>query len=136
MARTVDTDRDHETEVLRAAAEHRGSAFVEIYQNCNVFNDGAFDAVRAKGREANQIRLENGKPVRFGIDEERGVVRDRDGRLGFADVADAGEDALLIHDAHDPNPSHAFALAHLAERPTGPTPIGVVRAADRPLPRR
>jgi 2-oxoglutarate ferredoxin oxidoreductase subunit beta len=133
VARTVDTDRDHETEVLRAVAEHRGSAFVEIYQNCNVFNDGAFDAVRAKGKKANQIRLEHGKPVRFGTDEERGVVRDRDGRLGFADVADAGEDALLVHDAHDPNPSHAFALAHLAERPTGPTPIGVFRAVDRPL---
>jgi 2-oxoglutarate/2-oxoacid ferredoxin oxidoreductase subunit beta len=133
VARTVDTDRDHETEVLRAAAEHRGSAFVEIYQNCNVFNDGAFDAVRAKGKKANQIRLEHGKPVRFGTDKERGVVRDRDGRLGFADVADAGEDALLVHDAHDPNPSHAFALAHLAERPTGPTPIGVFRAVDRPL---
>jgi 2-oxoglutarate/2-oxoacid ferredoxin oxidoreductase subunit beta len=132
-ARTVDTDRDHETEVLRAAAEHRGSAFVEIYQNCNVFNDGAFDAVRAKGKKANQIRLEQGKPVRFGTDEERGVVRDRDGHLGFADVADAGEEALLVHDAHDPNPSHAFALAHLAERPTGPTPIGVFRAVDRPL---
>jgi 2-oxoglutarate/2-oxoacid ferredoxin oxidoreductase subunit beta len=133
VARTVDTDREHETEVLRAAAEHRGSAFVEIYQNCNVFNDGAFDAVRAKGRRANQIRLEHGKPIRFGTDEERGVVRNRDGRLGFADVADAGEDALLVHDAYDPNPSHAFALAHLAERPTGPTPIGVFRAVDRPL---
>ena len=133
VARTVDTDRDHETEVLRAAAEHRGSAFVEIYQNCNVFNDGAFDAVRAKGRKANQIRLEHGKPIRFGSDEERGVVRDRAGRLGFADVADAGEDALLVHDAHDRNPSHAFALAHLAERPTGPTPIGVFRAVERPL---
>jgi 2-oxoglutarate/2-oxoacid ferredoxin oxidoreductase subunit beta len=133
VARTVDTDRDHETEVLRAAAEHRGSAFVEIYQNCNVFNDGAFDAVRAKGRRANQIRLEHGKPVRFGTDEKRGVVRGRDGRLAFADIADAGEDALLVHDAHDPNPSHAFALAHLAERPTGPTPIGVFRDVDRPL---
>jgi 2-oxoglutarate/2-oxoacid ferredoxin oxidoreductase subunit beta len=132
-ARTVDTDRDHQTGVLRAAAKHRGSAFVEIYQNCNVFNDGAFDAVRAKGKKANQIRLEHGKPIRFGTDEERGVVRDRDGRLGFADVADVGEAALLVHDAHHPNPSHAFALAHLAERPTGPTPIGVFRAVDHPL---
>jgi 2-oxoglutarate ferredoxin oxidoreductase subunit beta len=132
-ARTVDTDREHETDVLRAAAEHRGSAFVEIYQNCNVFNDGAFDAVRAKGRKANQIRLEHGKPIRFGSEDERGVVRVRDGRLGFADVADAGEDEVLVHDAHDPNPSHAFALAHLADRPTGPTPIGVFRAVERPL---
>jgi 2-oxoglutarate/2-oxoacid ferredoxin oxidoreductase subunit beta len=133
VARTVDTDRKHETEVLRAAAEHRGSALIEIYQNCNVFNDGAFDAVRAKGKQANQIRLEHGKPIRFGDDDERGVVRDAAGRLSLADVAEVGEDALLVHDAHDPNPSLAFALAHLAERPTGPTPIGVFRAVDRPL---
>src|SRR5689334_8773695 len=63
VARAVDTDRGHVADVLRAAAEHRGTAFVEIYQNCNVFNDGAFDAVREKGRkEANQIRLEHGQP--------------------------------------------------------------------------
>ena len=133
VARTVDTDRGHEAEVLRAAAEHRGSALIEIYQNCNVFNDGAFDAVRAKGRKANQIRLEHGKPIRFGADDERGVVRDDAGRLSLAHVADVGEDALLVHDAHDPNPSLAFALAHLAERPTGPTPIGVFRAVERPV---
>jgi 2-oxoglutarate/2-oxoacid ferredoxin oxidoreductase subunit beta len=119
--------------VLRAAADHRGSAFIEIYQNCNVFNDGAFDAVRAKGREANQIRLEHGEPIRFGAERERGVVRDPSGGLSIADVAEAGEDALLVHDAHDPNPSQAFALAHLADRPTGPTPIGVFRAVERPL---
>jgi 2-oxoglutarate ferredoxin oxidoreductase subunit beta len=132
VARTVDTDRTHETEVLRAAAEHDGSALIEIYQNCNVFNDGAFDAVRGKGREANQIRLEHGEPIRFGADGERGVVKGPDGRLRIADVAEAGEDALLVHDAHDPNPSQAFALAHLAQRPSEPTPIGVFRAVDRP----
>src|SRR5689334_23685476 len=114
VARTVDTDRGHETEVLPAAAAHRGSSFVEIYQNCNVFNDGAFDAVRAKGREANQIRLEHGSPIRFGAEGERGVVRDPNGALRIAEV---GEDALLVHDAHDPDPSNAFALAHLAPRP-------------------
>lgn len=133
VARTVDTDRKHETEVLRAAAEHRGSALVEIYQNCNVFNDGAFDAVRAKGREANQIRLTDGEPIRFGAEGERCVARDSTGRLEIADVAEVGEDAALVHDAGDPNPSCAFALAHLSERPTGPTPIGVFRSVERPL---
>jgi 2-oxoglutarate ferredoxin oxidoreductase subunit beta len=132
-ARTVDTDREHEAEVLRAASNHRGSALIEIYQNCNVFNDGAFDAVRAKGKEANQIRLEHGRPIRFGAEGERGVIRDPGGGLRIADVADAGEDALLVHDAHDPNPSQAFTLAHLADRPTEPTPIGVFRAVERPL---
>jgi len=133
VARTVDTDRSHQAEVLRAAADHEGSALVEIYQNCNVFNDGAFDAVRGKGKALNQIRLEHGKPIRFGVDDERGVIRKADGRLEIADLADVGEDALVVHDSHDPDPSQAFALAHLAERPTGPTPIGVFRAAERPV---
>jgi 2-oxoglutarate ferredoxin oxidoreductase subunit beta len=133
VARTVDTDRGHEAEVLRAAADHQGSALIEIYQNCNVFNDGAFDAVRAKGKEANQIRLEHGSPIRFGADGERGVVRDSSGTLRIADAAEFGEDQLLVHDAHDPDPSNAFALAHLAPRPSGPTPIGVFRDVERPV---
>ena len=89
VARTVDTDKEHVAETLRAAAAHQGAAFVEIYQNCNVFNDGAFDAVRAKGeKERNQIRLEHGQPIRFGAEGERGVVRGADGRLELVDVAD------------------------------------------------
>jgi 2-oxoglutarate ferredoxin oxidoreductase subunit beta len=134
VARTVDTDRAHVAEVLRAAAEHKGSSFVEIYQNCNVFNDGAFDAVRAKDRRlANQIPLEHGKPVRFGENLERGVARDRDGHLVIVDVDEVGEDGLVVHDAERADPSRAFALAHLSERPTGPTPIGVFRAVERPV---
>src|SRR4051812_19116895 len=134
VARTVDTDRAHVAEVLRAAAEHKGAAFVEIYQNCNVFNDGAFDAVREKGRkEANQIRLEHGKPIRFGAEGEHGVVWQADGSLAIVNVADVGEDALAVHDAERPDPSLAFALAHLAERPTGPTPVGVFRSVNRPV---
>src|SRR6478672_535824 len=119
VARTVDTDREHQADVLRAAAAHKGSALIEIYQNCNVFNDGAFDAVRGKGREANQIRLEDGKPIRFGAESERGVVRDADGRLRLESVSEVREDALVVHDARDPNPSQAFSLAHLSERPNG-----------------
>src|SRR5919202_862790 len=82
VARTVDTDREHETEVLRAAAAHQGTAFIEIYQNCNVFNDGAFDALRDKqhGAASNQIRLEDGQPVVF--DDGRRCVRvGENGRL-------------------------------------------------------
>ena len=131
-ARTVDTDRGHEAEVLRAAAQHQGSAFIEIYQNCNVFNDGAFEAVRGKRKAENQIRLEHGQPIRFGAELERGVVRGRDGKLSIADAPlDEGE--LLVHDANDPNPSHAFALAHLSDRPNAPTPIGVFRDTKRPV---
>jgi 2-oxoglutarate/2-oxoacid ferredoxin oxidoreductase subunit beta len=134
VARTVDTDKAHVAETLRAAAEHDGAAFVEIYQNCNVFNDGAFDAVRAKGqREQNQIRLVHGEQIRFGADGERGVARGPDGRLELVDVAEVGEDAILVHDAERPEPSLAFEIAHLAARPTGPTPIGVFRSVSRPI---
>ncbi len=135
VARTIDNDRRHFGEVLRAAAEHKGAAFIEIYQNCNVFNDGAFAAVRDKqaGAQQNQIRLEHGQPIRFGKDGERGVIQRRDGSLEIVSVADVGEEALLVHDAHRAEPSLAFALAHLAERPTEPTPIGVFREIDRPV---
>jgi 2-oxoglutarate/2-oxoacid ferredoxin oxidoreductase subunit beta len=134
VARTVDTDRTHAAEVLRAAAEHQGSAFVEIYQNCNVFNDGAFDAVRDKEQKAaNQIVLEHGEPIRFGENRERGVAWDRQGQLRIVDVPEAGEDELVVHDIHRHDPSLAFALAHLSERPTGPTPVGVFRSIERPV---
>src|SRR5947208_2323859 len=133
VARAVDTDRNHVAEVLRAAAEHQGTAFVEIYQNCNVFNDGAFDALREKeSRKHNMIMLEAGKPIRFGEENERGVVHRPDGSLEIVDVADVGEDALVVHDPEHRDPSRAFALAHLAERPTGPTPVGVFRSVARP----
>ena len=134
VARTLDVDRAHLTGVLREAAAHRGTAFVEIYQNCNVFNDHAFDALTVKETKAkNQIRLEHGRPIRFGEESERGVVHAGDGSLAVVDVADVGEEALLVHDATRPDPSLAFALAHLSERPTGPTPIGVFRAVERPV---
>jgi len=133
VARTIDVEKKHVASVLRAAAEHEGAAFVEIYQNCNVFNDGAFDAVRGKGGAANQIHLEHGEPIRFGPDGERGVIRAPDGGLAVADVKDVGETGLVVHDAHLDNPSHAAALARLAERPNGPTPIGVFRAVERPV---
>jgi 2-oxoglutarate ferredoxin oxidoreductase subunit beta len=134
VARTVDTDKQHFASVLRAAAGHHGAAFVEIYQNCNVFNDGAFDAVREKGqREVNQIHLEHDEPIRFGRELERGVIRTADGSLELADVAEVGDDAVVVHDAHAENPSLAFALAQLAPAPTGPTPLGVFRDVERPV---
>jgi len=134
VARSLDRDRAHMTEVLRAAAAHPGSAFVEIYQNCPVFNDGAFFALTEKDtREATQIRLVHGEPIRFGPDSSRGVARAARGGLELVEVADVGEDALLVHDAHREDPSLAFALAHLADRPTEPTPIGVFRTVEHPL---
>jgi len=67
------------------------------------------------------------------VDGERGVTRAAGGRLELVDVDDVGEDALVVHDAHRAEPSLAFELAHLAARPTGPTPIGVFRAVERPV---
>ena len=134
VARTVDTDKAHVSATLRAAAQHRGTALVEIYQNCNVFNDGAFDAVRVKGRrEVNQIRLEHGRPVRFGAEGENAVVRGEDGGLAIVAAGDVDESRIVVHDAHRSDPGLAFELAHLAQRPTGPTPVGVFRAVERPV---
>ena len=129
VARTVDTDRDHEAEVLRAAAEHEGSALIEIYQNCNVFNDGAFDAVRGKGKEANQIRLEHGSPIRFGAEGERGVVRGPERRAPESrSVADVGEDAAAR--------PRRRTIRTRATRSRSPTSRAAQRAhADRGLPR-
>jgi len=132
VARTIDRDRRHLTEVLRAAATHDGAALVEIYQNCPVFNDGAFSALTEKDtKDANQIRLEAGKPIRFGAENERGVARAADGHLAIVDVADVGEDALIVHDPSRLDPGLAFSLARLADNPTVPTPIGIFRQVDR-----
>jgi 2-oxoglutarate ferredoxin oxidoreductase subunit beta len=131
VARSIDTDRKHLTEVLRKAASHRGAAFVEIYQNCNIYNDGAFDAVR--DQKENRILLQHGQPIRFGEDGERGVVQRADGSCEIVMVADVGEDALLRHDEHHAEPSLAFALSRLAHTPHGPTPLGVFRDVERPV---
>ncbi|HXF37824.1 MAG TPA: 2-oxoacid:ferredoxin oxidoreductase subunit beta [Actinomycetota bacterium] len=132
VARTLDNDRQHLTGVLRAAAGHRGAAFIEIYQNCNVFNDGAFDVIREKesGRR-NQIRLEDGKPILF--DEgRRAVVAGPNGRLEVVPSDSVPADRVVVHDVRG-DPSLAFALAHLAAGPTQPTPIGVFRQVERPV---
>ncbi|MGH3102541.1 MAG: 2-oxoacid:ferredoxin oxidoreductase subunit beta [Gaiellaceae bacterium] len=131
VARSIDTDRKHLTEVLRKAAAHRGAAFVEIYQNCNIYNDGAFDAVR--DQKENRIVLEHGQPIRFGAEGERGVVQRADGSCELVEVAAVGEEALLRHDEHHPEPSLAFALSRLAHTPHGPTPLGVFRDVERPV---
>jgi len=129
VARAIDTDRAHLTNVLRAAAGHRGSAFVEIFQNCNIYNDGAFDFVRED--KTNRIYLEHGKPIRFGEDAERGVRQRADGSVEIVEVTDESE--LLVHDAHHAEPSAAFALSRLTQSTWGATPIGVFREVERPV---
>ncbi len=133
VARTHDMDRAHMQEVFRRAHEHRGAAFVEVYQNCNVFNDGAFEQITSRDARASMlIPLRHGEPVRFGPEGERGVVQRPDGRLEVVDVADVGEDRLLVHDEARDDPALAFALSRLSRGPFEPTPIGVFRAVERP----
>jgi 2-oxoglutarate ferredoxin oxidoreductase subunit beta len=108
VARTLDSDRAHLTEILTAAAAHRGTAFVEIYQNCPIFNDGAFDVLKDRDEaEARLIRLEHGKPVRIG-------------------------DTEVVHDAHADDPSQAFTLSRLDDGTMAHVPIGIFRQVERP----
>ncbi|MFB8773674.1 2-oxoacid:ferredoxin oxidoreductase subunit beta [Streptomyces broussonetiae] len=136
VARTVDSDRGHLTEVLRAAAAHPGTALIEIYQNCNIFNDGAFDALKDKQQAQEAvIRLEHGRPIRFGADNAKGVVRDpATGDLTVVTVTPENEDRVLVHDAHSASPTTAFALSRLADPDTlHHTPIGILRSVERPV---
>lgn len=133
VARTHDMDRKHMMETFRRAHAHRGAAFVEIYQNCNVFNDGAFEQITSKdARPRNLIPLVHGQPIRFGGEAERGVVLDGQGHALIVDVSDVGPDALLVHDEAREDPGLAFMLSRLARGPFEPTPIGVFRAVERP----
>jgi 2-oxoglutarate/2-oxoacid ferredoxin oxidoreductase subunit beta len=134
VARTHDMDRKHMQETFRRAYEHRGSAFVEIYQNCNVFNDGAFEQILAKEKRPEMlIELRHGEPVRFGPEGRRGVVLNEFGEVEVVEVADVGDDRLLVHDEQRADPALAFALSRLADQPTVPTPVGVFRAVERPV---
>ncbi|HEY0904245.1 MAG TPA: 2-oxoacid:ferredoxin oxidoreductase subunit beta [Marmoricola sp.] len=140
VARTIDSDRKHLTSVLSAAAAHRGAALVEIYQNCPIFNDGAFDAIKDNESKADAIiPLEHGQPIRFGTVGEdglgtKGIVRDpQGGGVKAVTVAEVGTDALLVHDAHNPDPSTAFALSRLTDAGVlHQSPIGIFRDIDRP----
>ncbi len=131
VARAIDTDRAQLTEVLRGAAHHKGSAFVEIFQNCNIFNDKAFDFVRED--KENRIYLQHGQPVRFGPEGERGVRLRGDGSAEIFDGDGDGDGDALVWDAHHPEASPAFALSRLTRDTVGATPIGIFRDIERPV---
>ncbi|MEV6349995.1 2-oxoacid:ferredoxin oxidoreductase subunit beta [Actinoplanes sp. NPDC051851] len=129
VARTIDSDRKHLQSVLRAAAGHHGSAFVEIYQNCNIFNDGAFDMVKDPDtRDRHLIRLEQGRPITFGEDDRFSVVHP-EGSFGLQ-VQEGG--TPITHDATVDDPAYAFALTRLSGSDLSTTPIGVFRDVQRP----
>ncbi len=133
VARTIDSDRKHLTGVLRAAADHKGTAFVEIYQNCPIFNDDAFLPVTEPGsRELHVIRLEHGSQVRFGADNGQALRFGKYGAIEAVAAEGADPDSLISHDAHAADPSYAFALSRLDSSDFSHTPIGVFRQVERP----
>ena len=132
VARTLDSDRKHLTEVLRQASAHQGSSLVEIYQNCNIFNDGAFELLKDPGTRGEWIiPLEHGQPIRFG--DGRAVVRDPvTGSLGVEGKVAEDDPRVVVHDAHAADPSYAFALSRLSQSDSRLSPMGVFRDIERP----
>ena len=131
VARTLDMDRNHTQAILKAAYEHEGASFIEIYQNCNVFNDKAFIQITGKEeRVQNRIDLEHGKPIVFDGGAKAVVLRD--GSATVVDSASVDPAAILVHDETRPDPAVAFALSRLSHGPYGPTPLGIFRNVERP----
>jgi 2-oxoglutarate ferredoxin oxidoreductase subunit beta len=133
VARSIDIDVKHLGTIVEAAARHKGVSFIEVYQNCNIFNDGAFDYFAERSvRQDKVLYLEHGKPMIFGKDRNLGI------RMNGAhpEVVTIGENGiteadLLVHDINLEDPSVAFMLARM-EQPEFPQPVGVFRAVDRP----
>jgi 2-oxoglutarate ferredoxin oxidoreductase subunit beta len=130
VGRAIDTDKKGMTAVLRAAAEHRGSAFVEIFQNCPIFNDDAFDDVRDDKEGVNRIVLRHGEPITWGKDGEKALRQRSDGSIEACAADDAG---VLVHDAAHEFPSVAFALSRVTQSTHGGTPVGIFRNIERPV---
>jgi 2-oxoglutarate/2-oxoacid ferredoxin oxidoreductase subunit beta len=129
VARSVDVFQQHLKETLRKAAAHKGSAYVEILQNCNIFNDRAWESLTERdARSEHVVQLEHGKPLLFGRNHDKGIcLKGLD--LEVVSLGNGTTEAdLLVHDEHSPQPAYAFLLAHMEERPGFPAPIGVFRS--------
>jgi 2-oxoglutarate ferredoxin oxidoreductase subunit beta len=131
VGRALDSDRKGLCEVLRAAAAHRGAAFVEILQDCPIFNDGSFDLLRKEGAEERIINVTQGQPITFGNGGEYCVVRSGFG-LEVAKTADVAASQIMVHDATVEDPSYAFALSRLSDQDLEHTVMGVFRQVQRP----
>ena len=133
VARTLDSDRKHLTEILRAAAVHRGASLVEIYQNCPIFNDGAFELIKdSDDATARTLRLIDGETIRNGKgDTARVVVRTKSGLIVIPEI-DANPSAIVHHDASATDSSQAFALSRLDNASFSQVPMGIFRNVDRP----
>ena len=132
VARSVDVDIQHLTMVLERAAHHKGVAFVEVYQDCNVFNSGAFDFAAKKDQKAdNCIYLEHGKPLIYGANRDKGIRLTGDGLPQVVSLNEVKEDDLIFHDEKADDPSLAFLLGRM-RWPHLPEPMGVFRSVQRP----
>jgi 2-oxoglutarate/2-oxoacid ferredoxin oxidoreductase subunit beta len=130
VARTLDVNVTHIQEMLKRAAAHKGTAFVEIYQNCNIFNDGAFTQLTDKDSKADSVvEIEHGKPLRFGKNKEKAIALDQQLRPQIVQVADVPAADLYVHDEQS---ELSAALISRLGAPNFPTPIGVFRAVERP----
>jgi 2-oxoglutarate ferredoxin oxidoreductase subunit beta len=128
-ARAIDMDVKHLEYVLERAAKHVGTAFVEIYQNCNIFNDGAFDYATDKNTKSDTtIHLEHGKPLVFGKEADKGI-RLHGLRPEVVNLKDVPKDDLLVHDEKGPS-SLAFLLSRMRQ-PDFPEPLGVFRDIEQ-----
>ncbi|GBC81654.1 2-oxoglutarate oxidoreductase subunit KorB [bacterium HR10] len=132
VARSVDRHTDHLAYVLERAARHKGVAFVEVFQNCNIFNDGAFEPFADRSvKEDRMVVLEHGKPLIFGKNREKGI-RLNGTTLEVVTLGDGITEAdLLVHDEKRPDPAIAFLLARM-DYPEYPVPVGVFRAVEKP----
>ena len=131
IARTLDSDPRHMSATLERAMKHKGIAFVEVYQNCIIFNDKAHGPVTGREtRDDRMVYLEHGKPLLFGKNKSKAI------RLNglypeMADYDPTNTRGLLIHDETDPRPNHAYLLTQLTY-PDFPVPFGVFRAVEKP----
>jgi len=131
VGRALDSDRKGLSEVLRAAAAHRGAALVEILQDCPIFNDGSFDLLRKEGAEERVINVRQGEPVTFGANGEYCVVKSGFG-LDVAKTADVSASDIVVHDAQIDDPAYAFALSRLSDQNLEHTVMGIFRQVHRP----
>ncbi len=136
VARSVDIEGAHMGEVLKAAADHRGSTYVEIFQNCPVFNDGAYTFMTDKAVKADaQLRMVEGKPLLFGKDNKKGIrFNPQTAELEVVTLGENGvtEKDVLVHNPRREDPTIAFMLANLSGKPGFPTPIGIFRNVEQP----
>jgi 2-oxoglutarate ferredoxin oxidoreductase subunit beta len=130
VARAIDTDKKSITEVLRAAAQHKGTAFVEIFQNCPIFNDDAWEFVRDDKEGVNRIYLRSGEPIRWGAEMEKGLRQRADGSI---EICAADHPGVLVHDSEHESAALAFALSRVTQDTHGGTPVGVFRNIVRPV---